>query len=121
MTEIYDRALAPSGLKITMFRVLRRLSNAGRPTITGLARVVGLDRSSLGRNLRILQREGFVRFSDGEDERSRIVQLTPAGRTALAIAVPLWADTQRKMKSVLGKDADAVFAVLARLNEEQAS
>ena len=83
MTEIYDRALAPSGLKITMFRVLRRLSDAGSPTITELAELVELDRSSLSRNLKILQRDGLVYFKGSDDERSKVVQLTPAGKAAL--------------------------------------
>ena len=82
MTEIYDEALAPSGLKITMFRVIRRLSEAGEPTISELAGIVGLDRSSLGRNLKVLEREELVTFIGGADERSKVVQLTAQGKTS---------------------------------------
>jgi DNA-binding MarR family transcriptional regulator len=121
MTEIYDRALGPSGLKITMFRVLRRLADAGEPTITELARIVELDRSSLGRNLKVLERNHFVCFRDGGDERSKIVQLTPAGKSALAKALPLWAKTQARMKIALGREKDAVFGILAKLDGEQAA
>lgn len=117
-TEIYDRILEPSGLKITMFRVLRRLSNAGEPTISELARIVELDRSSLGRNLKVLERENFVRLVDGEaDERSKVVRLTAKGKTALAKALPLWAQAQSRLTAVLGgADKQAVFNVLAKIN-----
>ncbi|WP_315838404.1 MarR family winged helix-turn-helix transcriptional regulator [Bradyrhizobium prioriisuperbiae] len=117
-TEIYDRALEPSGLKITMFRVLRRLSHAGKPSISELARIVELDRSSLGRNLKVLQRQGLVRFSGGDDERSKLVLLTSKGRTALDKALPLWAKAQARMRSVLGRDSEAVFSALAKVDAE---
>lgn len=118
MTEIYDQALAPSGLKITMFRVIRRLSEAGEPTISELAKLVGLDRSSLGRNLKVLEREQLVSFSGGEDERSKVVRLTRKGNAALASAMPLWRDVQKRMKSNLGAEQDAVLRVLAIVNAE---
>ena len=106
MTEQYDRALAPSGLKITMFRVLRRLSDAGSPTITELAELVELDRSSLSRNLKILQRDGVVYFKGSDDERSKVVQLTPAGKAALKKALPLWLKVQARMKLEIGEEQD---------------
>jgi DNA-binding MarR family transcriptional regulator len=115
MTEIYDEALAPSGLKITMFRVIRRLSEAGEPTISELAGIVGLDRSSLGRNLKVLEREKLVTFVGGTDERSKIVQLTSRGRKALETALPLWRSVQKRMKSTLGAEKDAVFRMLSIL------
>jgi DNA-binding MarR family transcriptional regulator len=118
MTEIYDQALAPSGLKITMFRVLRRLGEAEEPTISELAKIVGLDRSSLGRNLKVLERDGLVAFVDGEDERSKVVKLTHHGHAALATAKPLWRQVQRRMKTNLGRETDAVFRVLDIVNSE---
>jgi DNA-binding MarR family transcriptional regulator len=118
MTEIYDAALAPSGLKITMFRVIRRLSEAGQPTISELADIVGLDRSSLGRNLKVLEREKIVTFVGGADERSKVVQLTSKGRKALETALPLWRAVQKRMKSTLGAEKDAVLRVLSMVQSE---
>ena len=118
MTEIYDEALAPSGLKITMFRVIRRLSDAGEPTISELATIVGLDRSSLGRNLKVLERDRLVTFVGGADERSKVVQLTGKGRKALETAVPLWRGVQKRMKSTLGAEKDAVLRVLSIMEAE---
>lgn len=118
MTEIYDEALAPSGLKITMFRVIRRLSEAGTPTISELARIVGLDRSSLGRNLKVLEREQLIAFVGGTDERSKVVQLTAKGRKALATALPLWLAVQKRMKTKIGEEKDAVLRVLSIVSAE---
>ena len=118
MTEIYDDALAPSGLKITMFRVLRRLSEAGEPTISELAAILGLDRSSLGRNLKVLERENWVSFAAGEDERSKVVHLTGKGKKALSTALPLWHGVQKRMKSSLGTEKEAVSRVLSIVNAE---
>jgi DNA-binding MarR family transcriptional regulator len=120
-TAIYDRALEPSGLKITMYRVLRRLSRSDGPTITELARIVDLDRSSLGRNLRVLERQNLVRFADGEDERSKVVRLTPKGRAALDKATPLWAKAQKTMSELLGHDKHAVFAIQSKVDAEMAA
>src|SRR6202011_2604315 len=101
--------LAPSGLKITMFRVLRRLSHAGLPTITELAEIVELERSSLSRNLKVLERDGLVCFSGSDDERSKVVQLTPVGKAALKKALPLWLEAQARMKLEIGGEQDSIF------------
>jgi DNA-binding MarR family transcriptional regulator len=121
MTEIYDEALAPSGLKITMFRVIRRLSEAGEPTISELADIIGLDRSSLGRNLKVLERAKLVTFAGSTDERCKVVQLTSKGRKALETALPLWRGVQKRMKSALGAERDAVFRVLSTVETEMRS
>jgi DNA-binding MarR family transcriptional regulator len=118
MTAIYDEALAPSGLKITMFRVVRRLSEAGEPTITELAAIVDLDRSSLGRNLKVLERDGYVALGGGEDERSKVVRLTPKGKAALAKAKPLWLGVQRRMKARLSTETDALLRTISIVKEE---
>ena len=93
-SEFYDNALRPSGLKVTMYRLLKRASEAGRPNISELSRIVGLDRSTLGRNLRVLERQNLIRFEGARDERARVVVLTPEGEVALAKARPLWAGAQ---------------------------
>lgn len=117
-TEIYDRVLEPSGLKVTMFRVLRRLAEAERPTISALARIVDLDRSTLGRNLKVLERDGLIVFTDSEDERAKIVKLTPKGSAALEKAKPLWRKAQARMRTSLGKEKDSVLRILSRVNAD---
>jgi DNA-binding MarR family transcriptional regulator len=110
--------LAPSGLKITMFRLLRRISDAGSPTISELARIVELDRSTLGRNVRVLERLGLVRLDGCSDERSKVVSLTRKGKTVFEKALPLWAEAQAAMKSTLGREKDAVLRIHAKVSRE---
>jgi DNA-binding MarR family transcriptional regulator len=116
-SEFYDNALRPSGLKVTMYRLLKRASEAGRPNISELSRIVGLDRSTLGRNLRVLERQNLIRFEGARDERARVVVLTPEGEAALAEARPLWAGAQATMRRVLGERTESLLEQLGRLNE----
>lgn len=116
-SAFYDHALEPSGLKVTMFRLLKRAAEAGRPNISELSRIVGLDRSTLGRNLRVLERQNLVRFEGAKDERARVVVLTPDGEMALATARPLWAEAQKSMHDLLGGQTEALLEQLAKLND----
>jgi DNA-binding MarR family transcriptional regulator len=80
-----------------------------------------LDRSSLGRNLKVLEREELVTFVGSTDERSKIVQLTSKGIKALETALPLWRGVQKRMKSSLGAEKDAVFRMLSIVETEMRS
>ena len=114
-TAYYDVMLAPSGLKVTMFRLLRRVSDTDNTTITDLAKTIGLDRSTLGRNLRVLERQGYVPLSVGKDERARAVTLTQTGLNALATALPLWDAAQTGLRQDIGTDLDQLLQTLERL------
>jgi DNA-binding MarR family transcriptional regulator len=114
-THFYDKVLAPSGLKVTMFRLLRRIEENPDATITGLAEIVGLDRSTLGRNLKVLARQGLLSLPSGADARARSVALTPAGKAALAQAIPLWAQAQAEMTASFGPDLEDLLGTLERV------
>jgi DNA-binding MarR family transcriptional regulator len=114
-TGFYDAILAPSGLKVTMYRLLRRISETPDITITDLADELGLDRSTLGRNLRVLARQDLVVLGVGRDERARRLTLTPAGKVALARARPLWAQAQTRMTQMIGADVDTLLQTLNAL------
>lgn len=101
LTDAYDQALAPSGLKVTQFSLLRMVARLQSPTISALAEATGLDRSTLGRNLRVLQKDGWAALSAGDDERTRVVSLTKAGDLAVRRAVPLWEGAQAKIRAKL--------------------
>lgn len=109
LTESYDAALAPSGLTAPQFALMRAIGRLGRPTIGALAEATGLDRSTLGRNLRVLERSGLVAIDPGRDERTRVVGITGAGRAAVAAALPLWADLQDRVAEALGPVDHAVL------------
>lgn len=120
-TAYYDDLLKPSGLKVTMFRLMRRIGERPEITITDLSRIVGLDRSTLGRNLRVLERDGLIDLAAGKDGRARSATLTQAGSQALDRALPLWQTAQSRMKKAIGADLDTLLASLGRLADLSAS
>ena len=64
-----------------------------------------MDRTTLTRNLSVLEREGYIRISTGNDHRTRIVEITNKGRNAVARAIPLWNDVQRTVKQQMGENS----------------
>jgi DNA-binding MarR family transcriptional regulator len=104
MTQFYDEILAPSGLKVTQFSILRAIQRCGSLSITALAEEVGLDRTTMGKNLQVLERDGLVAFSQGEDRRERSVHITTAGEQAAAFALPLWKHAQETLTATLGEE-----------------
>jgi DNA-binding MarR family transcriptional regulator len=99
-----------------MFRLLRRIEANPDATITELAELVGLDRSTLGRNLKVLERQGLLVLPTCADARARSLVLTPAG-CALVKAVPLWTQAQSEMKASLGMGLDNLLGTLERVFE----
>ena len=83
--------------------------------LQSLADAMGLDRSTLGRNLRVLEGEGLVRLVEGDDLRNRLVLLTAAGEERLAAALPAWEAAQQKLIDRLG--AEKRETLLALLDE----
>ena len=118
VTQVYDHALAPSGLKATQFSLLAVLgSMEGEEgiTITRLSEILGTDRTTLTRNLRVVERGGLVMIRTGDDSRSRLVALTKAGRAALDHAAPLWAKAQDELARHIGADQKEFLELTRRL------
>jgi DNA-binding MarR family transcriptional regulator len=87
----FDDALRPVGLTQGQFSLLTSLNRAEPPTIGAVATLLALDRTTLTANLKPLERRGLVQVKvDREDKRSRRLIMTPAGRTVLAAAAPIW-------------------------------
>ena len=107
VTSLYDDALAPTGLGVNQYSILFRLSRVGPSTIRDLARLLVMDRSTLGHLLRPLEKRGLVKLQvSAQDGRRRVIALTPAGRAAVARGRPLWAKAQQRFASAFGeKDA----------------
>lgn len=104
LAQLYDRALEPSGLKNTQFTVLAVASVAGPISITELSRLLDLDRTTLTRNLRIMEREGLVVVGSGKDARSKTITVSAAGMSRLQMATPLWRSAQAKILRRFGRD-----------------
>jgi DNA-binding MarR family transcriptional regulator len=102
ITAAYDAALAPSGLRITQFGILRKLARLGPLPITRLAAEAALDRSTMGRNLDPLERRGLVRIEAGNiDQRERVAHLTAAGEAAIEAALPYWRKAQERIAALV--------------------
>lgn len=102
VTQLYDDALRPSGLRATQFSLLTTIGLARRVSISELADLAVMDRTTLARNLTLLEREGLIRSEAGDDARVREVSLTPTAREKLAVARACWLKIQGQMVDRLG-------------------
>ncbi|MBW4706360.1 MarR family winged helix-turn-helix transcriptional regulator [Roseobacter sp. YSTF-M11] len=114
-SELYDDALAPSGLKVTMYRLLKQIRDREFESLTELADHLDLERSTLGRNIKVLERRGLVARHQGADERAMNVELTQSGEDALAEAEPLWFAAQKEMRSRLDDSVDDLLRLLDQI------
>ena len=111
ITATYDAALAPSGLRVTQFAVLRTLARLGPLPVTRLAAETALDRSTMGRNLDPLERRGLVRIEVGQaDQRERVAHLTATGEAAVETALPYWRQAQARIAALVDPSAVRVLA-----------
>jgi len=102
VTQRYDEFLRPANLRATQFSLLAVLAQSGTASIGQLADLAVMDRTTLKRNLELLERDGLVRIRPGADARVREVSLTPAARKRLAAAIPLWERAQAHILGHLG-------------------
>jgi DNA-binding MarR family transcriptional regulator len=102
LTAAYDQLLADSGLRTTQFSILFKLAARGTQAITELSALMAMDRTTVGRNLKLLERDGLVRYRPGPDGRERLVELTATGRKKLEAAYPLWQQAQQQFESRFG-------------------
>jgi DNA-binding MarR family transcriptional regulator len=115
MTQHYRRVLRPSGLMGTQFSLLVSLAQAGPLPMTQLAARLGLERTSLTRNLKPLEAKGWVSIDEDDDRRVRVVRITPAGRAKARAALPLWRKAQATAtRAVPGAELAALAAALGR-------
>src|SRR5439155_327129 len=103
VSQFYDLFLAPTGLRTTQFSILAKLRRRGPLTINALAEELVMDRTTLGRNILPLEREGLVAVvRSSADRRSKELHLTEAGLARLRLAVKEWARAQARFESVFG-------------------
>ncbi|MFJ8009926.1 MarR family winged helix-turn-helix transcriptional regulator [Streptomyces fagopyri] len=110
----YDRALAPLGLRATQFSTLQLLSVHEGVTITRLADMIGMDRTTMASNLKPLEREGLLTIKpSASDRRARMVTITSEGMARMKAALPLWESAQAEFETTFGaEDAARMRAFL---------
>jgi DNA-binding MarR family transcriptional regulator len=118
LTQLYDDAMAPAGLRITQFSLLRTLTREGPLTISALASRQLLDRTALSRNLDPLLDKGLVDVIRGRDARTKEVAISRKGSAALRAAEPYWMRAQKEVTKRVG--ADKLEALIATLHDLEA-
>lgn len=121
VSQFYDGYLAPEGLKVSQYSVLSIAARRREkpPTVNDLAEELGMDRSTLGHNLRPLERDGLVALeSDAQDKRVRRVVVTELGRAKRRACRELWALAQARFEEAFGSaraaELGGLLAFIAR-------
>jgi DNA-binding MarR family transcriptional regulator len=114
VSQFYDRFLASCGLRTTQYSILARLQRRGPMTINALAGELVMDRTTLGRNILPLQRDGLIEVGPGKtDRRSKELRLSQSGAARFAAAVKVWGEAQARFEAEFGiKRAKELRAVL---------
>ena len=113
ITQFYDQYLASSGLRTTQFSILAKLRRVGPMTINRLARELVMDRTTLGRNILPLERDGLIAVEQGSsDRRSKELRVTKAGEARFRAGVKGWVQAQRQFEKVFGAKRTADMRAL---------
>ncbi len=113
ITQFYDQLLAPTGLRTTQFSILAKLRRVGPMTINDLAADLVMDRTTLGRNILPLERDGLIAIERGRhDRRRKEVRLTEAGDARFRAGVKGWIEAQRQFTAAFGGERTAELRAL---------
>jgi len=107
-TAMYDEALAPAGIGLAQFSLLRKIERGGKLSLSELGRLASLDRSTVGRNIKVLRRMGLIEIGPGDDHREATVTLAEDGRAVLRDGAPLWDAAQRRIEAALGDAGEGI-------------
>jgi len=103
LTQIYEDALRPTGLRGSQFTILQTLSLAGELTQGQMAHLLAMDSTTLTRTLAIMQRQGWIARRQGTDRREWRILLSKAGKAKFGRALPLWEKAQALVRKKLGE------------------
>jgi len=104
ISQLYDTALTPSGVKTTQRAILAQIGRSEPTTVGKLAEALVMDAGALAHTLKPLERDGFVGVTvDPDDRRNRLIALTRQGRQKLAETDALWANAQRGFEAAFGR------------------
>ena len=103
LTQVYEEALRPVGLRGSQFTILQTLSIAGEVTQGRMAHLLAMDSTTLTRTLAIMERQGWIARREGQDRREWRIQLSKAGRAKFERALPRWEKAQALVRKKLGE------------------
>lgn len=115
ISDFYDASLRAAGLTVAQYFLLITLFRLKSANITHWAEHVGLERSTMVRNIKLLESRGFVKLTEG---RGKVFALSGKGEEVLKLAIPLWEKAQEQIEAILGKrDAEAVYRINEKLQQ----
>ena len=115
VTQLYDRHMAGSGLRTSQYGILAKLKRHGPMTINELTAELVMDRTTLGRNIRPLERDGLITITPGRsDRRIKELRLTAAGEERFHAARGAWVAAQRGFETGFGPERSAELRALLR-------
>ena len=113
ITQFYDHFLASSGLRTTQFSILAKLRRLGPMRINALAQEMVMDRTTLGRNILPLERDGLIAIEQGSrDRRSKELRVTAAGEARFRAGIKGWVQAQRQFEKMFGATRTADMRAL---------
>ena len=118
ITRLYDSRMQQSGLRATQFTILSQLMLRGEMPIGKLASILGMERTTLTRNLTLLEQQKWISSKAGDDPRSRMIGITAQGRGMVRRGFPYWSKAQAQVGKMLGADGQAALKILASRNLE---
>ena len=104
VTQRFDRTLRQSGLKANQFSILMASYDPDGILLTRMAKILGMERTTLTRNLALLEKLGLVSIDPGDDRRERKIRITEKGAGLLEKALPLWQKAQHEIVELVGRD-----------------
>lgn len=113
ITRLYDGYMQKSGIRATQFTILSQLMLRGEMPIGKLAGILGMERTTLTRNLTLLETRKWISIKIGDDPRSRVIGITAQGRSMVRRGFPFWSKAQAHVGKMLGADSQAALKVLA--------
>jgi DNA-binding MarR family transcriptional regulator len=103
LSQVYEEAMRPTGLRITQFTILQTLARTGEVKQGRLGEILAMDSTSLTRTLRIMLQQGWIAERRGEDQRERWLKLSKAGEAKLKFATASWEKVQARLQAKLGE------------------
>jgi DNA-binding MarR family transcriptional regulator len=116
ITRLYDSYMQESGIRVTQFTILSQLMLRGVMPIGKLAGMLGMERTTLTRNLAPLEQQKWITIHTGDDPRARMIDITAQGRGIVRRSFPVWSKAQAHVAKLLGADGEAALKLLGSRN-----
>ncbi|MEH6557338.1 MAG: MarR family winged helix-turn-helix transcriptional regulator [Oceanicoccus sp.] len=114
VTQLYNEHLAPLGLRVTQFSILKALHLMGTTTALQVQEVLVMEQATVSRALKPLVRDGYIAVNEGVNKREKALSLTPQGKALYQQALAPWNEAQKALKKIVGLGQDELLIELSR-------